>query len=184
MNNITKLNRKKITVSITFISITLIMGVFKWGFIPLEMHTLLGSVTLMHLPVIIAGICAGPFAGAVSGLVFGYFSMNYFPGFNNIMYFLPRVLIGPVAYMAFHLSCYLFNKIKNCSCSNYLSAFTASITATLTNTFGVLLTGYYFKFIDNDIIRETLLTHALPELIVSVIIIPPIVIGINAYLKS
>lgn len=96
-----------------------------------------GAATTLHIPPIVAGVVAGPLAGALVGLVlalrswwqFGGIFMQ-FAGGNLIIAlaaaFLPRILIGVVAYYAYRVW-------KGAGAS-----LLAAILGTTTNTAGVL----------------------------------------------
>lgn len=75
------------------------------GFIALPFSPA-GNATLMHIPVILAGILEGPVVGAFVGAIFGLFSFlnATLPFFKDpLIAFGPRVLIGVFAYYAYVL---------------------------------------------------------------------------------
>jgi uncharacterized membrane protein len=92
----------------------------------------------MHVPVIIAAVLEGPVVGAGVGLIFGIFSMIqaaiapsspadvWFT--NPILAVLPRLFIGPVAYL-------IWNALKKMPVLGLISA---GIAGSLTNTILVL----------------------------------------------
>lgn len=69
------------------------------------------SLTIMHVPVVVAAVLEGPLVGGFVGLVFGVFSMvqaTLSPNgpvdlaFSNpLVSVLPRILVGPAAYFAY-----------------------------------------------------------------------------------
>jgi len=96
-----------------------------------------GAATTLHIPAIVAGVVTGPLAGALVGLVLAGTSWFQFSGlfmqFAGGNYpvalaaaFLPRLLIGVVAYYAYR------------STRNTTAALLAAILGTTTNTAGVL----------------------------------------------
>ena len=116
------------------------------------------SLTMMHIPVIIAGIVLGKEAGLILGFVFGLSSMlnaTFMPNLTSFVFspfiqvggihgnyaslliaFLPRMLMGWVAGYAYeHLK---INNLKS-------RALVVGIMATSVNTILVLL-GIYFFF--------------------------------------
>jgi uncharacterized membrane protein len=116
-------------------AITILLGVTHWGFIPWFGGI---SLTIMHVPVIIAAILEGPIVGLGVGLIFGIFSMIqaavaptspadvWFT--NPILAVLPRLFIGPVAYYVWKL----LEKIP------VVGLIVAGIAGSLTNTILVL----------------------------------------------
>lgn len=173
--------------------ISIFMGLTGLGFIPLPFM----KATIMHIPVIIGAILEGPIVGATVGLVFGLFSIYQnvtaptllSPIFMNpIVAIIPRVLIGVVAYYAYKFIKTKFNKPK-------VAYGIAAALGTVTNTAGVLgLTYLLFlnqyaalKDISSDAVGGVLLTVALtngiPECIVSILIVIPVVTGLMKIYK-
>ncbi len=125
---------REITVIGLLFSITIVLGVTGLGFIPIPPF----KTTIMHVPVIIGGIVEGPIVGAMTGLLFGLFSM--FEAFktpspvsfifmNPLIAILPRTLIGVTAYYAYRLM-----KTK----SKSLNIAVGAAVGSFTNTLGVL----------------------------------------------
>lgn len=96
-----------------------------------------GAATTLHIPAVVAGVVAGPLAGALVGLVLALTSWWQFGGVfmqfagGNLLValaaaFLPRVLIGVVAYYAY--------RVLRGTAAAVLAAF----LGTTTNTAGVL----------------------------------------------
>jgi uncharacterized membrane protein len=126
---------RKLVITGVMGAITVLLGVTHWGFIPWFGGI---SLTIMHVPVIIAAVLEGPVVGAGVGLIFGIFSMIqaaiapsspadvWFT--NPILAVLPRLFIGPVAYL-------VWNAFKNIP---VLGLIAAGIAGSLTNTILVL----------------------------------------------
>jgi uncharacterized membrane protein len=101
---------RKLVITGVMGAITVLLGVTHWGFIPWFGGI---SLTIMHVPVIIAAILEGPIVGLGVGLIFGIFSMIqaavapsspadvWFT--NPLLSILPRLFIGPVAYFVWKL---------------------------------------------------------------------------------
>ncbi|MBA4383921.1 MAG: ECF transporter S component [Anaerolinea sp.] len=99
---------RKIVVTGVLGAITVILGFTHWGFIPWG----LASFSIMQVPTIIGAILEGPIVGGVIGLIFGLFSMYQAavgptgpldPLFvNPLLSVLPRILIGPMAWLAWN----------------------------------------------------------------------------------
>jgi uncharacterized membrane protein len=97
---------RKIVVTGVLGAIAVILGWTHWGFIPWFGGV---SLTIMHVPVIIGAILEGPIVGVAIGLIFGLFSMLQAaiapssPGdvifTNPLLAVLPRLFIGPVAWL-------------------------------------------------------------------------------------
>lgn len=98
---------RKITITGALGAIAVLLGWTHWGFIPWFGGI---SLTIMHVPVIIGAVLEGPAVGAVIGLIFGAFSMLqaavaptspsdvWFT--NPLLAILPRLFIGPLAWLA------------------------------------------------------------------------------------
>jgi len=150
------------------------------------------KATIMHIPVIIGAILEGPIIGASVGLVFGLFSIYQnvtaptllSPIFMNpIVAIIPRVLIGIISYYSYKAFVKKFNKPQ---IAFGISAF----LGTLTNTVGVLgLTYILFanqyatlKEVSTNavagILATVAVTNGIPEAIVSILIVVPVVTGL------
>lgn len=100
------------------------------------------QITIVHIPVIIAGIIEGPVVGAFVGLIFGLSSLYTaltsplpiaFAFLNPLVSILPRIFIGVVSWYAYR-GLTLLTRDKYRSVSIGLAA----AAGTVTNTIGVL----------------------------------------------
>lgn len=126
---------RKLVITGVMGAITILLGVTHWGFIPWFGGI---SLTIMHVPVIIAAVLEGPLVGAGVGLIFGIFSMIqaavaptspsdvWFT--NPLLAVLPRFFIGPVAY-------YVWKALER---NPVIGLIAAGIAGSLTNTLLVL----------------------------------------------
>ncbi len=88
-------------------AITVVLGSTPIGFIQIPPI----SITVMHIPTIIAGVMGGPVIGGIVGLMFGIFSMyqaqtainplDKLIFSNPLIALVPRILVGIVAYYVF-----------------------------------------------------------------------------------
>ncbi len=99
-----RITTRQIVISGLLGALTAVMGyVPGFGFIPLPFSPA-GHATIMHIPVILAGILEGPIVGGFVGAIFGLFSFlnATLPFFKDpIIAFGPRILIGVFAYYAY-----------------------------------------------------------------------------------
>lgn len=126
---------KRIAVAGVLSAVAVILGITPFGIIPWFSGT---SITIMHVPVIIAAILEGPITGAVVGLIFGITSMIKAtvspsgildPFFANpLISVLPRILIGLITWL-------VYRSIKRWTIP---AVVTASIAGSFTNTFLVV----------------------------------------------
>jgi uncharacterized membrane protein len=126
---------RKLVVTGVMGAITVLLGVTHWGFIPWFGGI---SLTIMHVPVIIAAILEGPIVGLGVGFIFGIFSLIqaavaptspadvWFT--NPLLSIVPRLFIGPVAYFVWKL----LEKIP------VVGLIAAGVAGSLTNTILVL----------------------------------------------
>ena len=180
------LNTRQIAVIGMLSSISIILGITGYGFIPLP----IAKATIMHIPVIIGAILEGPLVGAMVGLIFGLFSIFQnisnpnllsFAFINPLVSVLPRVLIAITAYYSYKLAA---RKGKA------LGIGIGAAVGSLTNTIGVLGMIYLLyaaryaeaKGIAANtaakVIFGVAFTNGLPEAIIAVIITVPVVIAI------
>lgn len=90
-------------------AVTVVLGSTPMGFIQIPPI----SITIMHIPTIIAGVLQGPIIGGIVGAMFGGFSMyqaqtsvnplDKLIFSNPLIAVVPRILIGVVAYYVFKL---------------------------------------------------------------------------------
>ena len=112
---------RKIVTAGVFSALVIVLGITNLGFIPLPG----ASLTIFHVPVIIAAILEGPVVGLFVGLLFGVFSLVQaamaavsLVDLAFLQYpwiaIVPRILIGPVAWLVYSLiSGAFFGKAKN-----------------------------------------------------------------------
>jgi len=186
---VSKFGTRQITMVGMLSSISIILGLTGYGFIPLPM----AKATIMHIPVIIGAILEGPLVGAMVGLIFGLFSIFQNIATPNILSFafmnplvavLPRILIGIVSYYCYKLT------FKN---NQLFRIGLSAAVGTLTNTLGVLgmiylLYGERFaqaRKINPDTVLKAILgialINGLPEAVISVVIIIPVVLAISKF---
>jgi uncharacterized membrane protein len=101
---------KKIVTAGALGAVSVVLAVTPLGFLPWFGGA---SLTIMHIPVIVAAVLEGPVAGTVVGLIFGVTSLvkaavapvgPLDPLFTNpLVSVLPRLLIGVVAWAVYKL---------------------------------------------------------------------------------
>lgn len=107
-----RLSTYDLAVAGIFGAIAIVLSFTPLGLIPVPNPT--GAATTLHIPAIIAGIVAGPVVGALVGLVLAISSWARYSGTfvtfagGNVFVallaaFLPRILIGVVAYYVYRL---------------------------------------------------------------------------------
>lgn len=132
-----KLGTHDLAVAGVFGALAIVLAFTPLGLIPVPNPT--EAATSLHLPAIIAGILAGPLVGAIVGLVlaistwalYGATFLTFANG-NLVLAltaaFLPRILIGVLAFYAYRL-------LRRWP---PLAAALAGLAGTLVNTIGVL----------------------------------------------
>jgi uncharacterized membrane protein len=132
-----RLSTHDLAVAGVFGALAIVLAFTPLGLIPVPNPT--EAATSLHLPAIVAGILSGPIVGGLVGLVLAlsswYLYSATFMTFANgnlllalTAAFLPRVLIGVLAY-------YAYRPLRRWPA---LAAGVAGVVGTLTNTFGVL----------------------------------------------
>jgi uncharacterized membrane protein len=135
--NALRVSTHDLAVAGVFGALAIVLSFTPLGLIPVPNAS--GAATSLHLPAIIAGIVGGPVVGGLVGLVLAISSwINYSGTFialagNNVLLallaaFLPRVLIGVLAY-------YAYRPLRRWPS---LAAGFAGLVGTLTNSVGVL----------------------------------------------
>lgn len=127
---------RRIAIAGVMSAVAIFLGATRLGFIPWFAGA---SLTIMHVPVIIAAVLAGPAAGLAVGLLFGVASLIqaavapnrptdvWFT--NPLISVIPRLAIGPAAWLV-HTVLAPVNKA--------LALIAAGVAGSLTNTVLVL----------------------------------------------
>lgn len=185
---------RQITVVGLLAAITVVLGMTGWGFIPIPpIHA-----TILHVPTIIGGLLEGPRVGAMVGFIFGAYSMIQNMVSPNVMSFaflnplvsvLPRLLLGPVAYMIYKLLPFKSEKLTGVRIA--VSAFLATATHTV-----MVMSAIYFLYGQSyaqsqgipeakvaGILIGVGLTHGIPEAALAAVVATPIVLMVRKNLK-
>jgi len=194
-----RLTTRKLAVIGMLGAVSIVLQLTPLGFIVLPFSPV--RATIMHVPVIIAAIVEGPVAGILVGLIFGGFSMYNaavspvspvsFVFLDPLVAILPRLLIGVTSYYAYvAIKSALASRFGEKTAAVSASGF-AAVIGTLTNTIGVL-SAIYLRHIAQfaeglGIAPETAgafivgigMSHGLPELIVALLIVIPVVQGVS-----
>jgi uncharacterized membrane protein len=178
---------RQLTVVGILASISMMLGLTGYGFIPLPM----AKATIMHIPVIIGAILEGPLVGVAVGLIFGLFSIFQnmttpnalsFAFLNPLVSVLPRVLIGVTAYYSYRLFA---------RANDVIGIGVGAAVGSLTNTIGVLGMIYLVyaadfaaaRGINPDAVLKVIYTIALinglPEAIISILISIPVILAVK-----
>ncbi|MDO5725796.1 MAG: ECF transporter S component [Tissierellia bacterium] len=190
-----KMNTKKLTITALLGAITIVLAVTPLGFIPLGAM----NATIMHIPVIIAGILEGPLTGALVGLIFGITSLvnailrptiTFYVLLNPLVSIFPRIMIGLVSsYVYKFISLALKDK------KSPIAIASSAVAGSLTNSILVMGMIYllyaerYMISIGQDpafakkFILGIIITNGIPESIVAALITLGIVRGVMRYKK-
>lgn len=133
----TLLSTRQMVVVGVLAAISILMGLTPLGFIPLPTV----NATILQIPIIIGAIIEGPVVGIFLGLIVGVVSMFKamsnpassllaFAFINPLVSVLPRLLIGPVAYLFYSI----LRRFRRPS----IGIIGAAVSGTLINTVGVL----------------------------------------------
>lgn len=185
---------RELTIVGMLAGITVLLGVTGYGFIPLPMM----KATILHVPVIIGALLAGPRVGAAVGFLFGCFSIFQaitspvvlsFAFFNPLISILPRVLIAVGAY-------YLYIGLRKVIRKDTFCLAVAAFAGSAINTIGVMggiyiLYARHFAEIRHipvhhvaDLILGICAMNGIPEAIVSALITVPIVTVLHHTLQK
>ncbi len=158
---------RKIVVTGVLGAIAVLLGLTRLGFIPWVTGA---SLTIMHVPVIIGAVLEGPLVGVGIGLIFGIFSMIqaavapagptdvWFT--NPILSVLPRVLIGPVAWL-------VWRGLKRWPTAGLIAA---GIAGSLTNTIAVLGVIGLLNLVPWAALLPIAIANGLPEAVAAALI--------------
>ncbi|MBT9135216.1 MAG: hypothetical protein DDT34_00264 [Firmicutes bacterium] len=162
-----KLSTRQIVISGLLTALTVVLGVTGWGFIP--MPTPAGAATIMHIPVILAGMLEGPVVGGFVGLLFGLFSLRFLP--DPLVVIPARLVIGLFAWLAFHgvslLARRFFPAGRGLLGSLGLAGIAAGVAGTMANTIGTLVLAVLRGYITEGAAWTIALAQGVPELILA-----------------
>lgn len=181
-----KLKTKQITTVGLLFAITIVLGATGLGFIPIPPI----NTTIMHIPVIIGSLIAGPVVGGLTGLLFGLFSIFRainlpspvsFLFMNPIIALIPRILIGVTPHLI-----YKFIKTKSNVFNLSLSCAIGSFTNTI-GVMGLIYILYLDKFADAlnmslSTAKTTILAYILNGFVsasVAIVVSVPVVIAVK-----
>lgn len=161
-----KLTTRQITTAGLLVALTVVMAATGIGFIPVP--TPAGAATLMHLPVILAGMIEGPVVGALTGLIFGLFTLQYLA--DPLVVLPARLLIGVLSWL-------VYRSFRN----RVLGAGFAAAVGSATNTIGTLGLWVLRGYGPASAAAGIALVQGLPELIVAVVVLVPIALAVTAW---
>jgi uncharacterized membrane protein len=177
--NILRVTTRDLAVAGVFGALAIVLSFTPLGLIPVP--NISGAATSLHLPAIVAGLIGGPVVGGLVGLVLAISSwINYSPTFitlagNNVLVallaaFLPRILIGVVAF-------YVFRPLRRLP---GLAAGLAGLAGTLTNSVGVLGLLYWLGTFPKELLVPILTLNVPIEVVMALIITIPAVAALKA----
>ncbi|HAI86227.1 MAG TPA: ECF transporter S component [Firmicutes bacterium] len=162
-----KLKTEQITIAGVLGAITVVLGTTGLGFIPVA--TPAGAATLMHLPVVLAGILGGPVVGAAVGLIFGLTTLRFM---GDLRVVIPaRLLMGPMAF-------WVYSGLRRRTWGLPLAAAVGS----LANTAGTLALAVLFGYIPLAGKTGALAIAIMqggPEALVAAVLLTPIVLAVT-----
>lgn len=151
-----QLSIKQMTIAGLLGATSIVLGATPLGFIPVP--TAAGHATIMHIPVIIGGILEGPMVGALTGLIFGLYSLFRASNplfMDPIIALIPRLLIGVISYFVYKIT---------------KSDILAAALGTATNTIGVMSLAVLRGYLTRPAAWTVVITHGIPEILVAVAI--------------
>jgi uncharacterized membrane protein len=174
-----RFSTKDLAVAGVFGALAIVLAFTPLGLIPVPNPT--EAATSLHLPAIIAGILSGPLVGGTVGLVLAISSWYRF-GASFITFadgnlllallaaFLPRILIGVVAYYAYRL-------LQRWPA---VAAAAAGLAGTLTNTVGVLGLLVWLGALPVTLLGPVFLMNVPIEAVLAVVVTIPTVAALKA----
>jgi len=178
-----KLTTRQLTVAGLMTAMTVLLGATRWGFVPLP--TPAGAATIMHIPVIIAGVLQGPVIGGFVGLLFGIFTI---PFLGDMRVVIPaRLLIGGAAWLAFVCVLAVARKFlygARMRGALGVAGIAAGVVGTLTNTLGTLLLAVAFDYIEPASAVTIALVQGVPEMLLAGMVTGGLVVALKPWVKD
>ena len=183
-----KISIRQLTTAGVLGALMIVMGLVGTGLIPVP--NLAGAMTLMHIPIIIGAVVAGPMVGFLLGIIFAVFVSIQFGSIFPLYVLIPgRLLIGPFAFWIDTL----FEKFvrNNKILAQTVGGVAAAIVGTLTNTVFTLGLGVIFPTALGDTIQARFVTatgiflsNALVEIGLAIVICTPIIVFLKKYFTN
>lgn len=178
-----KLTTRQLTVAGLMTAMTVLLGATQWGFVPLP--TPAGAATIMHIPVIIAGMLQGPVIGSFVGLLFG---ISTIPFLGDLRVVIPaRLFIGGVAWLAFVGVLAVARKFwsgARLRAALGLAGIAAGVAGTLTNTLGTLVLAVVFGYIEPAAAVTIVLVQGVPEMLLAGVVTGGLAVALKPWLKD
>ncbi len=166
-----KLRTEQITIAGVLGAITVVLGTTGLGFIPVA--TPAGAATLMHLPVILAGMLGGPAVGAAVGLIFGLTTLRFM---GDVRVVIPaRLLMGPIAF-------WTYSGLRRRTWGLTLAAAVGSLTNTV-GTLGLAVAFGYIPMAGKTGALAIALVQGGPEALVAAVSLTPIVFALTRTMR-
>jgi uncharacterized membrane protein len=166
---------KKIATAGVLSAVAVVLGITRLGIIPWFSGA---SITIMHVPVVIAAVLEGPVVGLLVGLIFGVFSLIQAAiapagpidvAFTNpLVSVLPRAFIGLVAYV-------VYRAVRGGApdagpVRSSAAVVAAAIAGSATNTGLVLSALSAMKFITWEVAGAVAVANGIPEAAVGAVV--------------
>ncbi|MBT9177075.1 MAG: hypothetical protein DDT20_01404 [Firmicutes bacterium] len=179
-----KLTTRQLTVAGLMTALTVLLGTTQWGFVPLP--TPAGAATIMHIPVVIAGVLQGPVVGGFVGLLFGLFTIPFLGDFRVIIP--ARLLIGGVSWLVF-IGVMAVTRRFGASVVRGrralgIAGVAAGMAGTLTNTVGTLSLAVWFGYIERTAAVSIALVQGIPEMLLAGLITGALVVALKPWVKD
>lgn len=139
-----------------------------------------GAITLLHVPVILAGILSGPFAGMFLGLIFGLSNCYDYEPHDYMIQVVPRIAAGLVSSLAYWSAKYYATRETKVS----VGALVATVSGTVTNSLGVTLLACAKGLFPLQEMIGVAALHGCIETIIALIIVLPLTVSIHHWRTS
>jgi uncharacterized membrane protein len=178
-----QLGTRDLAIAGVFGALAIVLAFTPLGLIPVPNPT--EAATTQHVPAIVAGILSGPIVGGLVGLVLALstwflYSATFLSFANNslvlalVAAFLPRILIGVLAY-------YAYRSLRRWP---VLASGVAAVAGTLTNTVGVLGLLMWLGTFPVALLAPVFLMNVPIEIGVALVVTFPVVAALKALGKG
>jgi len=166
---------KKIATAGVLSAVAIVLGITRLGIIPWFSGA---SITIMHVPVVIAAVLEGPVVGLLVGLIFGVFSLIQAAiapagpidvAFTNpLVSVLPRAFIGLAAYAVYRVV--RGGAPDGGPARTAAAVVAAAVAGSATNTGLVLSALSAMKFITWEVAGAVAVANGIPEAAVGAVV--------------
>jgi uncharacterized membrane protein len=169
-----KFGTREVVLAAIFSALVIVLQLIGVGSIPVP--NLSGAMTTLLIPVILGAVIGGPIVGMIAGFVMGvvYLMLPATAAFGPVTLIVPRLLMAVVAWAVYRM---LARRVVS------LASVLAGMLGALTNTVCAVGLAILLGQVPPSVV-PAIIPQALIEIVGCAVIIPIVVVPVNAAMKA